>query len=162
VSSRLLVRLAVCAFLIVNGKMLAGASDASEQSGSLGRGFSLERSQDEFGMRCHGIVEGSGSSWKIYPLPQSDAGTWKRLRREDEENFGVPPTAATYQRQEVIGSYQVEGSRVWFGNQYYDGEGDTGVGAFGYFDMDTRQYQLFSPVEIARWEISALLVERRD
>lgn len=153
------MRLGVCAFLVVNGKVLIGASDTGDQSANLGRGFSLERSKDEFGVRSHGIVEGTGSSWKIYPLPQSDVDTWKRLRREDEENFGVPPTAATYQRQEVIGPYQVEGGRVWFGNEYYDGEGDTGVGAFRYFDMDTRQYGLFSPPEIARWEISALLVE---
>ena len=139
--------------------MLAGSPAAYSQSVHLVRGFYLERSKDVFGIRCHGIVERTGSKWKVYPLPQSDVETWKRLRREDENNFGESPTAATYQRQEVIGPYQVEGSRVWFGNQYYDGETDTGVGAFGYFDMDAREYRLFSPPEIARWEISALLVE---
>ncbi len=34
-----------------------------------------------------------------------------------------------------------------------------GVGAFGYFDTATRRYTLFSPPEVARYEISAILVE---
>jgi hypothetical protein len=67
--------------------------------------------------------------------------------------------AENYQGQEVIGPYQTEGNRIWFGNQYYDGEGDCGVGAFGYFDMQTCKYVLYSPRSVARWEISALLVE---
>ncbi|MBV9295330.1 MAG: hypothetical protein JO145_07120 [Acidobacteriaceae bacterium] len=53
----------------------------------------------------------------------------------------------------------MDGDRLWFGNNYYDGEGSTGVGAFGYFDLNARRYLLFSPPEIAHWEISALLVE---
>lgn len=68
-------------------------------------------------------------------------------------------TTKDYERQEVIGPYQVEGSRLWFGNSYYDGEGATGVGAFGHFDMEARQYRVYSYPEIAHWEISALLVE---
>jgi hypothetical protein len=71
-----------------------------------------------------------------------------------------PITAHQYERQEVIGPYQVEGSRLWFGNHFYDSEGMRGVGAFGYFDMDTRRYQLFRPREVAPYEISAMLVER--
>jgi hypothetical protein len=34
------------------------------------------------------------------------------------------------------------------------------VGAFGYFDTATRLYQLFSPPEVAPYEISAILVEK--
>jgi len=33
-----------------------------------------------------------------------------------------------------------------------------GIGAFGTFDAVTRRYTLFSPPEIARYEISAILV----
>ena len=68
-------------------------------------------------------------------------------------------TADQYERQEVIGPHQIEGGRIWFGNGYYDGEGMRGVGAFGYFDTTTREYTLFSPPEVARYEISAVLVE---
>jgi len=68
-------------------------------------------------------------------------------------------SAKDYERLEWIGPHQIEGSRLWFGNQFYDGEGMTGVGAFGYFDTDTRRYRLFSPPEVAPYETSAILVE---
>ena len=65
-----------------------------------------------------------------------------------------------YEREETIGPVQVEGDRLWFGNSFYDGEGMRGVGTFGYFDAATRQYRLFSPQEVAPYEVSAILVER--
>lgn len=110
-------------------------------------------------MRSHGIVEtlASGGT-KFYPLPQSSYDEYRRLRPDEARINSI--TAATYQRQEVIGPHQVDGGKIWFGNSYYDGEGDTGVGAFGYFDTSTRQYTLFSPPQVANWEISAILVER--
>ena len=37
-----------------------------------------------------------------------------------------------------------------------------GVGAFGYFDMETRRYRMFRPPQVASHEISALLVERDE
>jgi hypothetical protein len=134
--------------------------DTQEQPLRLTGEFYLERSPDSFGIRSHGVIERTTSGSKLYPLPQSTVETYKKLRIEDLKNR-LPPiqTAQDYQGQEVIGPYQVEGDRLWFGNQYYDGEGDSGVGAFGYFDMSRREYHLFSPPEIARWEVSALLVE---
>jgi hypothetical protein len=126
--------------------------------GQTGR-FQLEQSKDGFGVRSHGIEEtlASGQT-KFYPLPQSSYDEYSRLRSEQARINSI--TAGTYQRQEVIGPHQVEGDQIWFGNNYYDGEGDTGVGAFGYFDTSTRQYTLFSPPEVANYEVSAILVER--
>jgi len=122
--------------------------------------FYLERSRGSFGIRSHGVIEKTPSGSKFYPLPQSNVETYKRLRPEDLKYIALGDLSAqSYYGQEVIGPYQIEGARVWFGNHYYDGEGDRGVGAFGYFDMNTRKYVLFSPPEIAPWEISALLVE---
>jgi len=120
--------------------------------------FHLEHSKDDFGMRSHGIVETlSANRTKFYPLPQSTAEKYIRLRPED---LRINPfTPDHYERQEVIGPYQIEAGRIWFGNSYYDGEGMKGVGAFGYFDTATRTYTLFSPPEVARYEISAILVE---
>jgi hypothetical protein len=69
----------------------------------LGGSFYLERSQDEFGVRSHGVIDRTTSDSKYYPLPQSDVEMYKRFRPED-------PTALDYQGQEVIGPYQVEGS----------------------------------------------------
>src|SRR5579864_3122223 len=120
--------------------------------------FQLERSTDDFGTRSHGVIETLGPNrTKFYPLPQSTAEKYIQLRPEDLQNN--PFTADHYERQEVIGPYQVEDGRIWFGNSYYDGEGIKGVGTFGYFDTSSRTYTLFSPPEVARYEISAILVE---
>jgi hypothetical protein len=121
--------------------------------------FQLESSKDDFGIRSHGIVETLGANrTKFYPLPQSTAAKYIQLRPEDVQIN--PFTPAHYEREEVIGPYQIEGGRIWIGNSYYDGEGMKGVGTFGYFDTSTRQYTLFSPREVARYEISAILVEQ--
>jgi hypothetical protein len=120
--------------------------------------FQLEQSKDSFGIRSHGIIERLGSTQtKFYPLPQSTADEFIRLRPEDLRMNPFAPEQ--YNRQEVIGPYQIENARVWFGKQYYDSEGMRGVGAFGYFDTSNRIYKLFSPTEIARYEISAILVQ---
>ena len=123
-----------------------------------GNRFQLEHSKDSFGMRSHGIVETLGAGrTKFYPLPQSTAEKYNRLRPEDARINPITPDR--YERQEVIGPYQIEDGRIWFGNSYYDGEGMRGVGAFGCFDTATRRYTLFSPPEVARYEVSAILVE---
>lgn len=57
---------------------------------------------------------------------------------------------------ESIGPWQREGGRIWFGKTFYDGEGSTGVGGFGYFDEKEKKLQLFNPPEIADWSVSAL------
>jgi hypothetical protein len=120
--------------------------------------FTLERSRDEVGIRSHGMIETLGDGrTKFYPLPQSTAAEYIRLRREDAKLNPFPPES--YQRNEAIGPYQVEGDKIWFGKSYYDSEGLTGVGAFGYFDTSTRRYTLFTPPEMARYEVSAILME---
>lgn len=123
--------------------------------------FQLEHSKDDFGMRSHGIVETLGPNrTKFYPLPQSTAEKYIRLRPEDAQINPLAPDR--YERQEVIGPYQIEDTKIWFGNSYYDGEGMKGVGEFGYFDASTRAYTLFSPPEVARYEIGAILVEPKS
>src|SRR5208283_2680147 len=42
---------------------------------------------------------------------------------------------------------------------FYDGEGWTGTGGFGYFDPATASYHLYALPEIAAWSVSAILVE---
>lgn len=151
-AGRLLSGLAACA--------LVAARHSDPAAVRLAGDFYLEQSDDSFGVRAHGVIEQRTSGPQFYPLPQSTVETYKRLRAPDLKHM-LPRvlTAVDYHGLEVIGPYQVEGSRIWFGNHYYDGEGERGVGAFGYFDMKTRRYVLFSPPEIARWETSALRVE---
>jgi hypothetical protein len=102
-----------------------------------GNRFHLERSKDDFGVRSHGVVETLGANrTRFYPLPQSAAEEYIRLRPEDQRTNPIAPDQ--YEREEVIGPYQIEGGRIWFGKSYYEGEGMRGVGAFGYFDTATR------------------------
>ena len=62
---------------------------------------------------------------------------------------------------ETFGPYQRVGSRIWFGKTFYDGEGITGVGGFGYFDIPTSTYKFLPIKEMAPWSVSAILVEDR-
>jgi hypothetical protein len=55
-----------------------------------------------------------------------------------------------------------EDGRIWYGKSFYDGEGSTGVGGFGYFDLQSRQLHPFDPREIADWSVSAMSVGPDD
>jgi hypothetical protein len=123
--------------------------------------FHLQHSQDSFGMRSHGVMETlAGNQTKFYPLPQSTVADFVRLRsNEPAVKVSTPVTPGNYERQEVVGAYQFEAGKVWFGKSFYDSEGCRGVGAFGYFDTASRSYTLFSPPEIVSYEVSAILVQ---
>ena len=91
-----------------------------------------------------------------YELPQSTKAAWlaaRKVRMFGGPNWPGPEFA------EQIGSYQLEDGRLWFGKTFYDGEGASGIGGFGYFDPADRQYHLFTPPEIADWSVTAMLVE---
>ena len=60
---------------------------------------------------------------------------------------------------ERIASWQVSDGTLWFGKSFYKGEGQTGVGGFGYFDTDTRTWQILTPPEVRDWSVTAMLVE---
>ncbi len=124
--------------------------------------FQLEyKSEDGSGPQARGVIERLDETGrtKSYPLPQSSFETYAKLRPEGLKLNPLAATGGSYERSEVIGPHQVEGNRLWLGNNFYDGEGERGVGAFGYFDAVSRQYTLFSPPEVAAYEVSSLLVE---
>ena len=105
------------------------------------------------------ITERSGSGLLLHPLPQSTYNQFavKRPRRV-EDGYGPARTTIA----EEIGPNQIVGDRLWFGKHFYDGEGTTGVGGFGYFDTVSGKYVLFSPPEIIDWSVDALLSEGND
>jgi hypothetical protein len=90
ICGELIVRLAVIVFFLAIQAAGFGADNR----------FALGRSQDEFGMRSHGIVERLGDGrTKFYPLPESTAEEYMRLRPGDAK---LNPVARTdYQRSEV-------------------------------------------------------------
>ncbi|MDX2181326.1 MAG: hypothetical protein SFV18_17155 [Bryobacteraceae bacterium] len=61
--------------------------------------------------------------------------------------------------EERIGPHQYVDGVLWFGKTFYDGEGITGIGGFGYFDAKTRRYRLFAPPEMADYSATAIRVE---
>jgi hypothetical protein len=126
-----------------------------------GRRFRLSKAKNQYGSEYTLIVEGPGPNQKSYPLTQSDLETWQQARPDDARPGGgqSPANLNPAEMNEEIGPHQLEGARLWFGKTFYNSEGSTGVGGFGYFDAATAAYRLYSPPEIQRWSVSAILVE---
>ena len=99
------------------------------------------------------IVDSKGHA---YSLRQSTYDDFARARAGRVKD-GYVRDGTTI--EEKIGPAQSEGDKLWFGKTFYDGEGSSGVGGFGYFDASDRQYHLFVPPEIADYSVSAILVE---
>jgi hypothetical protein len=114
--------------------------------------FRLARRKNRYGSEYTVIAEGG----RIYELPQSDLATWEAARPDDVKSFLHPDKA---ERNEEIGPHQWAGGNLWFGKTFYNSEGMTGVGGFGYFDTSRRGFRLYAPPEIQRCSVSAILVE---
>ena len=91
-----------------------------------------------------------------HELPQSTYDEFAAARPQRVKN-GYTRGAATM--NEGIGPFQVVEGTLWFGKSYYDGEGYTGVGGFGYFETAKLSYRLFSPEAVRDYSASALFVE---
>lgn len=134
------------------------APDPVNAFGPGGR-FHLAKQKNKYGSEYPVIVEGEGSGRKVYSLAQTDRDTWRRDRPDDAR---TPMQLDPEEMNEQIGPHQLEEGRLWFGKTFYNGEGLTGVGGFGYFDTATAQYHLLAPPEIHAWSVSAILVEPGD
>ncbi len=106
------------------------------------------------GMRSvEGVAERTADGYKLYPFPRSTLEDHNRFRPERNERQG---REFDWTIEEKIVHYQIT-DRFWFAKSFYDGEGYSGVGAIGYFDLERREYVLFSPPELAPWSASALV-----
>jgi hypothetical protein len=121
-----------------------------------GGSFHLSRLKDKFSSPYIAVTERDGTKDTIYTLPQTDLKTWQSARPEEAKTYGNIELAEI---REEIGPYQVEDGRLWFGKTFYNEEGGTGLGGFGYFDPATASYQLIAPPETYAWSVSAILVE---
>jgi hypothetical protein len=121
-----------------------------------GRRFHFAMERNKYGSEYPVLAEGVGDARKIYPLPQTDLATWQRARPDETKNYLHPDHA---EMNEQVGPHQVEDGRLWFGKTFYNGEGATGLGGFGYFDTATASYHLIAPPEIYAWSVSATLLE---
>ena len=98
------------------------------------------------------IREANGKS---YPLPRSTYEEFAQFRPGQVRNGNSPPI----EYDDHIGPHVSEGNNLWFGKSFYDGEGTTGIGGFGYFDTTEKQYHLYAPPEIADYSVSAIHVD---
>lgn len=63
---------------------------------------------------------------------------------------------------DTIGPWKKLDGAIWFGKSFYDGEGETGVGGFGYYDPETKKLKVYSPPEILAYSVSAMLFGPTD
>jgi hypothetical protein len=131
----------------------AAAPLAEEESDFAFGRFRLVRQKNRYGSD-YPVIVGDGAA---YPLAQSDSQTWQRAR-PDEADAHLQPDPA--EMNEQIGPHEMDGGLFWFGKTFYNSEGLTGVGGFGYFDPATASYHLFAPPEMAAWSVSVIRVER--
>jgi hypothetical protein len=131
--------------------------ETSTQAGfaidSAGR-FSLMSWAQDSPASAIGISERSSKRTEEYPLPRSSWEEYSRLRPEI-----VQMNSGQFDLLEGIGPHQLVGDKLWFGKVFYDGEGISGVGGIGYFDLSLRRWTLFAPSSIAEFSTSALLVD---
>jgi hypothetical protein len=62
-----------------------------------------------------------------------------------------------------IGPYVQRDEKIWFATTFYDGEGTSGIGAIGAFDINSRRYEMLQYLpEIVHWSASAILLDGND
>ncbi|HMF75050.1 MAG TPA: hypothetical protein VK604_05255 [Bryobacteraceae bacterium] len=122
-----------------------------------GASFTLVQESEAISLATRlAIREHTGKTAKPYPLPQTTYDVFAQTRPQSVKN-GWTKQATTI--DEEIGPTQTAGNTLWFGKTFYDGEGISGVGGFGYFDAEQRQYRIWSPPEVVNSSVTALLVE---
>ncbi len=103
----------------------------------------------------YGMTRYQSKQSSFTPMPQPTYQDFQRIRpdrvddgyTEDITNVG-----------NALGPWLVEGNQIWFGTTFYDGEGETGIGGFGTYDVTTSQINMAYLPEVASWSISTIFV----
>lgn len=106
-----------------------------------------------------GIFDRQGTTEDFYILPQP---TYEQFRQFRPSRVGDGYTEEDTKLESEIGPRQLEGSRIWFGLKFYDGEGTSGIGGIGSFDVLSRKYELTYPKEIADSSVYSIFVEPKS
>ena len=102
------------------------------------------------------VIDRSTRAAKHHRLRQSSYPEFANARPSRVKN-GY--TQEHSEMNEQIGPWQIAEDTLWFAKTFYDSEGMTGVGGFGFFDTVKREYRTFSPKAIRPFSASAMLVE---
>ncbi len=90
---------------------------------------------------------------KSYPAPIPTVDFYRQT---------LPQKQAPAEMESDIGPFVQDGDKIWFATSFYDGEGTSGIGAIGSFDIATHKYQMRYLPEIAPWSGSAILLDGED
>jgi len=96
------------------------------------------------------------ASLRGFTLPQSSYDEFAAARPRRVEN-GYRRKSTLF--DEKIGPHRIVDGTLWFAKSFYDSEGFTGVGGYGYVDLKTRAFRWFSPPELVDWSATAMLLE---
>ncbi len=89
----------------------------------------------------------------------------------DQKAFPAPIPTIDFYRQKLpqkqpplemesdIGPFVQRGDTIWFATTFYDGEGMSGIGAIGAFNISTHQYERRYFPEIAPWSGTAMMLD---
>jgi len=86
---------------------------------------------------------------KLYQAPLPALDLFRKMR---------PGEQAPGEMWSDIGPWVLSGNQIWFASTFYNGEGISGVGAVGAFNLRARRYRMHYPPEIAAWSGSAMLL----
>ncbi len=86
----------------------------------------------------------------FYPFPEPTPDEYRVLRG------GRDP----YEIRHDLRHFVIRGGSLWFAPSFYNGEGQSGVGAIGRFDLDSRKYEMKYLPEIVPCSASALVFDR--
>ena len=102
------------------------------------------------------VMQHVGGRVKRYPLPQSSYNEFAKLRPlRVRDGY----TREATMMSEEIGAWQIVNDVLWVAKAFYDSEGSTGIGGFGYFDTGALKYRIYSPPQIVDWSTTAMLVD---
>lgn len=110
------------------------------------------------GEKSSGIYEMTDDEYKFFRFPNPDYELFKKYRPRRVSN-GYTKDHTTIEVE--IGPFRLVDEQLWFGTRFYDGEGHTGVGGIGYFDVETTKYHVTYYKEIADWSSSAIYVNKQ-
>jgi len=110
------------------------------------------------GEKSSGIYEITNDGYQFYMLPNPEYELFKKYRPKRVSN-GYAEDHTTIEIE--IGPFQLFDKKIWFGTSFYDGEGKTGVGGIGYFDVDTKNYHVTYYKEMADWSSSSIYVDKQ-
>jgi len=93
-------------------------------------------------------------------LPQPDINKFKKYRSHDDTLEAIDLGYVGFANE--IGPYLIEQNKVVFGLSFYDGEGSTGIGGIGFYDLIKKTYNIKYIKEIGDKSIGKMFFYKNE